>query len=102
MWARHHSHGDKFYIFEDKEGGAVEVVGPDVMPQDGHCSYLPNRDWIVSDSYLKREQFRRVYLYPVPTGKKTEIGRFFQPNEYHGEWMDTVSYRRTFHPTRLL
>lgn len=86
VWARHHSHGDKFYVFEDKEGGSVEVVGPDVMTRDGHCTYLPDLDWIVNDTYPDRERNRQVYLYHVPSGKKVMLGKYFQPKGYDGEW----------------
>jgi hypothetical protein len=86
VWARHPSHGDKFYVFEDKEGGSVEVIGPDVMTRDGHCTYLPDRDWIVNDTYPDRNRNQHVYLYHVPTGRKIEIGQYHQPPEYRGEW----------------
>ena len=39
-WAWHPSHGDKFYLYEDRTD-RVEVVAPDVMTENGHCSYLP-------------------------------------------------------------
>jgi len=86
VWARHASHGDKFYVVEDREGGSFEVVAPEVMTRDGHCTYLPNRDWIVNDTYPDAKREQTVYLYHVPTGRRVELGRFHSPPEYRGEW----------------
>ena len=85
-WARDPSHGDKFYVYEDKPAGSIEVVGPDAMTRDGHCTYLPNTDWILNDTYPDRQRQQHVFLYHVPTGKRIEIGSFFQPPQYRGEW----------------
>ena len=86
VWARHASHGDKFYVVEDREGGSFEVVAPDVMTRDGHCTYLPDLDWIVNDTYPDARREQTVYLYHLPTGRRVELGRYHSPPEYTGEW----------------
>ncbi len=50
-WANHPSRGEKFYLFRDRTD-RVEAIGPDVMTEDGHCSYLPGNRWILNDTYL--------------------------------------------------
>ena len=85
-WSRHESHGNAFYLFEDKTGGKVEVVGKDVMTSNGHCSYLPGGEWILNDTYPNRERKQGVYLYQVATGKQVWLGRFHSPPEYKGQW----------------
>ncbi len=85
-WSRQPSHGDAFYLFEDAPQGAVEVVGQEAMPRDGHCTYLPNRDWIVNDTYPDRDRYQTVYLYHVPSRRRIEVGRFLLPKAYTGEW----------------
>lgn len=86
-WSRHASHGDRFYLFEDKTGGTVEVVGKDVMTKNGHCSYLPGNEWILNDTYPQgKERLQSPYLYHVATGKRVWLGHFHQPPEYRGEW----------------
>ena len=84
-WAWHRSHGLAFYLFEDGTG-KVKVVGKDVMVGNGHCSYLPGNEWILNDMYPNSERKQQVYLYNVATGKKVELGRFYSPVEYTGEW----------------
>lgn len=86
-WSRADSHGDAFYLYEDRQGGKIEVVGKDVMPDNGHCTYLPGNEWILNDTYpqgKRREQ--NPYLYHVATGRRVPLGHFAQPTEYRGEW----------------
>ena len=86
-WAWHPSHQNGFYLFEDKTGGKVEIVGQGVMTVNGHCTYLPGNEWILNDTYpqgKRREQ--SPYLYHVKTGKRVWLGHFAQPREYRGEW----------------
>jgi hypothetical protein len=40
-WSDQPSHGKAFYLFDDRGQRAPEAVGTDVMPADGHCTYLP-------------------------------------------------------------
>ena len=85
-WSRHASHGDGFYLFEDKAGGSVELVGGGVMTQNGHCSYLPGNQWILNDTYPDRQRNQNVYLYHVASGRRVWLGHFQSPPQYAGEW----------------
>ncbi|MBI3684346.1 MAG: hypothetical protein HY235_28565 [Acidobacteria bacterium] len=84
-WAWHKSHGDKFYLFHDRTD-KVEVVAPDLMPVNGHCSYLPGNRWILNDTYPDRERFQHVYLYDAKTHTRLPLGDFHSPRQYTGEW----------------
>jgi Tol biopolymer transport system component len=84
-WAWHPSHGDKFYLYEDRTD-RVEVVAPDVMTENGHCSYLPGGRMVLNDTYPDRQREQHVYLYDTVTGKKPSLGHFRSPPEYTGEW----------------
>jgi hypothetical protein len=86
-WSRHPSHGNAFYLFEDKTGGKVEVVGKDVMTNNGHCTYLPGNEWILNDTYPQgKERLQSPYLYHVETGRRVWLGHFHLRPEYTGEW----------------
>jgi len=86
-WSDQPSHGRAFYLFEDGTG-KVEAIGPGVMQQDGHCSYLPghNNEWILNDTYPDGERLQKPYLYHVPSGRKVELAAILSPKEYTGEW----------------
>lgn len=82
-WAWRPSHGSKYYLYEDLTQN-VEVVAPDVMTVNGHCSYLPGNKWILNDTNQIRPQ--PLYLYHVDTGKVVALGQFASPAHYKGEW----------------
>jgi len=84
-WAWHPSHGNAFYLYDDRTGEA-RIVGKGVMTRNGHCTYLPGNEWILNDTYPDRERKQTVYLYQVKTGRTVTLGRFFLPPEYKGEW----------------
>lgn len=84
-WARHPSHGEKFYIYRDRTE-AVEVVAPEVMLLNGHCTYLPGNRWILNDTYPDQDRLQHPYLYEVSTGRRVPLGNFLSPPEYTGEW----------------
>lgn len=81
------SHGKRFYLFEDAENGKIEAVGPDKMTEDGHVSYLTDRDWILCDTYpLGAERIQTPYIYHVPTNRRISLGLFHSPPAYHDAW----------------
>ena len=86
-WAIHPSQGEKFYLYEDQTEN-VEVVGPEVMPVNGHNTYLPgfNNEWVLNDTYPDADRLQHVYLYHVPTGERIPIANLHSPPEYTGEW----------------
>ena len=86
-WAWHPSHKNRFYVFEDRTAN-VTAVGPDVMTQNGHNTYVPNTDdqWVLNDTYPDADTLQHLYLYHVPTNRKVPIGNFPAPPAYRGEW----------------
>lgn len=95
-YARHASHGNRFYLFEDRSRN-VEAVGPEVMTGDGHCSYLPGERWILNDTYRDKDGNQGLYLYDTRTGAQRWLGRFLSPPPY---WEDKEyrSWRCDLHP----
>ncbi|MBN1395517.1 MAG: hypothetical protein JW959_10875 [Pirellulales bacterium] len=86
-WTKQPSHGAGFYLFEDAEGGAVEIVGKGVMTVNGHCLYLPGGKWILNDTYPQgKERLQSPYLYNVSDGRRVWLGHFHSPREYEGSW----------------
>ncbi len=83
-WAKHPSHGEKFYLYQDKTE-FVEVVGKEVMTLNGHCTYLPGNKWILNDTYPQKE-LQSLYLYEAATGRRVPLGEFPSAPPYRGEF----------------
>ena len=84
-WAWHPSHEEKFYLFRDQAEEA-EVVAPDVMPLNGHCTYLSGNKWILNDTCPDEDRLQHPYLYEVARDRRIPLGYFLSPPEYTGVW----------------
>jgi hypothetical protein len=80
-WARYKGR-EAFFLYTDPTGGA-EVVGPEAMPRDGHCSYSPDpeRRLIANDTYPDAEHHRTLYLFDTQTGVRSDLARVYSPPE---------------------
>ncbi len=83
-WAKHPSHGEKFYLYRDKTEH-VDVVGKDVMTLNGHCTYLPGNNWILNDTYPQKD-VQSLYLYEAATARRVPLGGFASAPPYRGEF----------------
>lgn len=77
----------RFYLYKDQDrSGSVEVLGEGVLDRDGHCSYLPCKRWLLSDTYPDKERFQNPYLFDISNSRRLPLGRFHSPPAYAGEW----------------
>ena len=83
-WARQHGIGDYYFLFTDRSD-PVEIVGRDVLTQDGHCSYSPDGRWLLTDTYPDAESKRTLILFRLEDGRRFDIGRFYAIPEIVGE-----------------
>ena len=77
--------GKRSYLeFTDKKQDFREI-GKGILTQDGHCSYLPDPNWIISDTYPKNnDRLAEAFLYHIPTNKKISLGKFRHDPKYKG------------------
>ncbi len=85
-WANRPKSGNHFYLFEDLQVGEYQIVGKGILTKDGHCSYLPNNEWIINDTYPDKNRQIELYLFNTRTQKKIILGKVYSPPEYTGEW----------------
>ena len=57
-----------------------------MLPEDGHCTYLPGNRRILCDTYPDRQRYQHVYLYDVTRNRSVSLGDFYLPPKYAGEW----------------
>ena len=82
-WARTKKGGNKFYT-ADVLSGETKVVGADVLTQDGHCSYSPDRKWILNDTYPDKERKQWLMLFKVATGRRYDLNQIHSPKQFTG------------------
>lgn len=71
--------GGNFLLFTDDADKIANysLVGKDILIEDGHCSYSPNRKWIALDTYPDIRNYRKLLLYNIAEHERLEIGRFY-------------------------
>ena len=102
-WGEHEGLEPGFWLLKDQTEEA-ELVGADVMTQNGHQTYVPNtnNEWILNDTYPSREDRKQtLYLYHVPTGREVILGRFYEPPAYTGEWRTDLHPRASRDGTKV-
>ncbi|MEA4823386.1 MAG: hypothetical protein VB111_04640 [Clostridiaceae bacterium] len=52
------------WLFRDRSHEAFRYDPRGTMPGDGHCSFSPDRRWILNDTY-PRDGYRSLYLYDI-------------------------------------
>ncbi len=78
-WGTHTPSGGKepikgYFIFKDDGSGeAKEMLWP--ASSDGHCTYHPGREWILTDTY-NIEGYQHLYMYHLPTKLFVPLGKF--------------------------
>ncbi|MFO7957016.1 MAG: hypothetical protein R6X33_07925 [Candidatus Brocadiia bacterium] len=77
-WARQHETGDHYYLFNERTGNA-QPFAPDLLACDGHCSWSPDRRWLLTDTYPDEERMRTLILYCPDQNRRVDIGRFHAP-----------------------
>lgn len=86
-WAWHPSEGEHFYLYRDKTR-EVAIIGREKMDRNGHNTYLPGTDnaWVLNDTYPDKQRMQTPYLYHIPTDRRVDLGHFYSPAFYTGEW----------------
>ncbi len=78
VWANIPPIGSRFFVC-DRATGTRTVVGEAVLTEDGHCSYSPDRRWILNDTYPDQYDIRTLMLFRPQGGKRRDIARLHSP-----------------------
>ena len=77
-WARTKKDGDMFYLIPVADEPPKVVFG-DVCDRDGHCSYSPDRKWVLNDTYPDKDSNRQLMLLKVANGRRYDLNKFRSP-----------------------
>jgi len=67
-----------FYVHTD-QSAEVEPLGKMMPGQDGHCSYSPDRRWVLNDTYPDEQGRRTLMLYDIASDRRIDLGKFYSP-----------------------
>lgn len=82
-WARDNDIGNRYFLYT-RCTDTVEIVGDGLFDTDGHCSYSPDRCWMLTDTYPDEDNLRTLILYHIESNTRINIGRFYAPPELTG------------------
>ena len=66
--------GRKHVLFTDGQAD-YKVIGEGFLDFDGHCSFSPDRNWIVTDRKYRSTMDQALLLYNLQTKQKVELCR---------------------------
>ncbi len=86
VWGRKKEKGDKYFLI-NVNTQEFKVVGENILDKlgDGHPSFSPNGEWLITDTYPDKARQRHLILYNYKENKIIKLGRFFAPWKYDGE-----------------
>ncbi|MFP6596785.1 MAG: hypothetical protein VCC01_04950 [Candidatus Hydrogenedentota bacterium] len=72
-------------LFKDRSTDPPRALAPDFLIGNGHCTFGPDANWLVTDPFVRDDNSRDLLLYNVETDQRVNIGTF-QLGEYaHGD-----------------
>jgi hypothetical protein len=71
-------------LITDKSTGLHRVLAPDYLTSNGHCTFGPDKNWMVTDPHIKNPDSRDLLLYNVATDERLTIGTFLLGKYAHG------------------
>ncbi len=82
-WARPAGGEDGFWLFRDRTS-EVEPVAPGILTRDGHCSYSPDRRFILTDTYPDAQRCQNLWIYDTRRQAARHLGAFSYPAGLRG------------------
>lgn len=84
LWARIPGKANAFFTL-DVRTDAIDASSLGALTEDGHCSYSPDRAWIVTDTYPSALRMQTLSLCEVVTGRRYDLApRFYSPPMFTG------------------
>ncbi len=82
-WVKTPKDGNKFALIDVATNG-LGLVGDGVLTQDGHCSYSPDRKWILNDTYPDKNRLQWLMLYHPEKNRRYDLNQFPSPKQFTG------------------
>lgn len=79
VWARQPCGGPDRFLLCDERGDAVQVFGDGALTEDGHCSFSPDRRWVLNDTYPDGHGMRTLMLVRFADQARFDLARLHSP-----------------------
>ena len=83
--------GSAYTLFTDKSRDA-ERIGAGILTTNGHMTYSPDNEWLVTDTYPDGDRMQTVMLFRPRDNRLVVLGKFHSPTSFSGP------YRCDTHP----
>ena len=61
-------------------------IGRGVLPNDGHASFSPDREWLLCDTYPRApERLAQLMIYNIAENRKIVLGEFHHEEQFVGD-----------------
>lgn len=78
VWAHRPGLGDRFLLCDERQQ-ATQVFGEGRLTVDGHCSFSPDRNWVLNDTYPDSFDMRTLMLVRYRDQKRIDLARLHSP-----------------------
>lgn len=75
--------GERFVLLRDPTGN-LDEIGLRELTEDGHCSFSPDRRWVLLDTYPDDQRWASVLLYRPENRLRVEVARVLAPKALAG------------------
>ncbi|MBE7558594.1 hypothetical protein HS125_06500 [bacterium] len=82
-WTNTPGRGSRYHLFTDQSTD-VEILGQGILTENGHMSYSPNREWLLTDTYPNSQRLQTVMLFRPADNRLVVLGRFYSPPAFTG------------------
>lgn len=80
VWGKDDAGRGNFLLCDEKDNHKT-IIGEGILTEDGHCSFSPDRRWVLNDTYPDAYGMRTLMLYHWQEGIRIDIARLYSPKE---------------------
>lgn len=77
--------GDCYWLLDDSNDLRHSKIAVGQLTCDGHCTYLPNHRWFLTDGYTDSQNKLPLFLWNVDKKEAIEVGRYATPKHLDNE-----------------
>lgn len=83
-FANTYEHGDKYYLLQDKSDIELKLI-KNMPTNDGHPSFSPDGQYIITDSYPSFKRKQSLFLYDIKNEDCKKIAEIYSSRGYINE-----------------